>query len=164
MGDLDKLIVAKGFKKLPKVHSIAQSGHKYFEDLYYYNRIPAQKRSFRENSLINRSPRVKTLRLEKSLTRDTCILELHHVLCQSSGLVGEDVFDLAQLLQCSKMFFSKTETWSQLRTRRVLMWSQCLKSSHSSLCSECSFVNFNLRYIMNIRLSDIQAHLLPKTV
>ena len=27
MGDLDKLIVAKGFKKLPKVQLIAQSGH-----------------------------------------------------------------------------------------------------------------------------------------
>ena len=27
MGDLDKLIVAKGFKKLPKVQKIAQSGH-----------------------------------------------------------------------------------------------------------------------------------------
>ena len=26
-GDLDKLIVAKGFKKLPKVQKIAQSGH-----------------------------------------------------------------------------------------------------------------------------------------
>ena len=25
--DLGKLIVAKGFKKLPKVHKIAQSGH-----------------------------------------------------------------------------------------------------------------------------------------
>ena len=48
-------------------------------------------------------------------------VDLHLVGGQSSGLVGEDVFDLAQLLQCSKMFFSKTETWSQLRTRRVLM-------------------------------------------
>ena len=27
MGDLDKLIAAKGFKKLPKVQPIAQSGH-----------------------------------------------------------------------------------------------------------------------------------------
>ena len=27
MGDLGKLIVAKGFKKLPKVQNIAQSGH-----------------------------------------------------------------------------------------------------------------------------------------
>ena len=27
MGDLDKLIVAKDFKKLPKVQKIAQSGH-----------------------------------------------------------------------------------------------------------------------------------------
>ena len=27
MGDLDKLIVAKGFKKFPKVQLIAQSGH-----------------------------------------------------------------------------------------------------------------------------------------
>ena len=27
VGDLDKLIVAKGFKKLPKVQLIAQSGH-----------------------------------------------------------------------------------------------------------------------------------------
>ena len=27
VGDLDKLIVAKGFKKLPKVQYIAQSGH-----------------------------------------------------------------------------------------------------------------------------------------
>ena len=27
MGDLDKLIVAIGFKKLPKVQQIAQSGH-----------------------------------------------------------------------------------------------------------------------------------------
>ena len=27
MGDLDKLIVAKGFEKLPKVQNIAQSGH-----------------------------------------------------------------------------------------------------------------------------------------
>ena len=27
MGDLGKLIVAKGFKKLPKVQKIAQSGH-----------------------------------------------------------------------------------------------------------------------------------------
>ena len=27
VGDLDKLIVAKGFKNLPKVQSIAQSGH-----------------------------------------------------------------------------------------------------------------------------------------
>ena len=27
MGDLDKLIVAKGFQKLPKVQKIAQSGH-----------------------------------------------------------------------------------------------------------------------------------------
>ena len=26
-GDLDKLIVAKGFKKLPKVQKIARSGH-----------------------------------------------------------------------------------------------------------------------------------------
>ena len=27
VGDLGKLIVAKGFKKLPKVHKIANSGH-----------------------------------------------------------------------------------------------------------------------------------------
>ena len=27
VGDLDKSIVAKGFKKLPKVQKIAQSGH-----------------------------------------------------------------------------------------------------------------------------------------
>ena len=27
VGDLDKLIVAKGFKKLPKVQKIAKSGH-----------------------------------------------------------------------------------------------------------------------------------------
>ena len=27
VGDLDKLIVAKGFKKLPKVQKIARSGH-----------------------------------------------------------------------------------------------------------------------------------------
>ena len=27
VGDLGKLIVATGFEKLPKVHSIAQSGH-----------------------------------------------------------------------------------------------------------------------------------------
>ena len=27
MGDLGKLIVAKGFKKLPKLQEIAQSGH-----------------------------------------------------------------------------------------------------------------------------------------
>ena len=27
VGDLGKLIVAKGFEKLPKVHEIAQSGH-----------------------------------------------------------------------------------------------------------------------------------------
>ena len=27
MGDLGKLIVAKGFKKLPKVQKIAKSGH-----------------------------------------------------------------------------------------------------------------------------------------
>ena len=27
VGDLDKFIVAKGFKKLPKVQKIAQSGH-----------------------------------------------------------------------------------------------------------------------------------------
>ena len=27
LGDLDKLIVAKGFKKLPKVQKIAISGH-----------------------------------------------------------------------------------------------------------------------------------------
>ena len=27
MGDLGKLIIAKGFKKLPKVQKIAQSGH-----------------------------------------------------------------------------------------------------------------------------------------
>ena len=27
VGDLDKLIVAKGFKKLPKIQNIAQSGH-----------------------------------------------------------------------------------------------------------------------------------------
>ena len=27
VGDLGKLIVAKGFKKLPKVQKIAQSGH-----------------------------------------------------------------------------------------------------------------------------------------
>ena len=27
VGDLEKLIVAKGFKKLPKVQSIAKSGH-----------------------------------------------------------------------------------------------------------------------------------------
>ena len=27
MGDLDKLIVDKGFKKLPKVQKIGQSGH-----------------------------------------------------------------------------------------------------------------------------------------
>ena len=31
MGDLGKLIVAKGFKKLPKVQNIAQSGHTAFE-------------------------------------------------------------------------------------------------------------------------------------
>ena len=30
MGDLDKLIVPKGFKKLPEVQKIAQSGHTYF--------------------------------------------------------------------------------------------------------------------------------------
>ena len=33
MGDLDKLIVAKGFKKLPKVQYIAQSGHTVFNVL-----------------------------------------------------------------------------------------------------------------------------------
>ena len=27
VGDLDKIIVAKGFKKLPKVQKIGQSGH-----------------------------------------------------------------------------------------------------------------------------------------
>ena len=27
VGDLGKLVVAKGFKKLPKVHEIAQSGY-----------------------------------------------------------------------------------------------------------------------------------------
>ena len=27
VGDMGKLIVAKGFEKLPKVHEIAQSGH-----------------------------------------------------------------------------------------------------------------------------------------
>ena len=27
LGDLDKLIVAKGFKKLPKVQKITRSGH-----------------------------------------------------------------------------------------------------------------------------------------
>ena len=31
VGDLGKLIVAKGFKKLPKVQKIAQSGHTGFD-------------------------------------------------------------------------------------------------------------------------------------
>ena len=31
LGDLDKLIVAKGFKKLPKVQKIAISGHTAWE-------------------------------------------------------------------------------------------------------------------------------------
>ena len=31
VGDLDKLIFAKGFKKLPKVPKTAQSGHTIFE-------------------------------------------------------------------------------------------------------------------------------------
>ena len=31
MGDLGKLIVAKGFKNLPKVQKIARSGHTDFE-------------------------------------------------------------------------------------------------------------------------------------
>ena len=30
LGDLDKLIVAKGYKKLPKVQKIARSGHTEF--------------------------------------------------------------------------------------------------------------------------------------
>ena len=34
VGDLGKLIVAKGFKKLPKVQKIAQSGHT-GSDFYY---------------------------------------------------------------------------------------------------------------------------------
>ena len=34
MGDLGKLIVAKGFKKLPKVKKIAQSGHTDIDNHY----------------------------------------------------------------------------------------------------------------------------------
>ena len=39
LGDLGKLIVAKGFKKLPKVQTIARSGHTdcYGETLQLYN-------------------------------------------------------------------------------------------------------------------------------
>ena len=33
LGDLGKLIVAKGFKKLPKVQKIARSGHTDFDTL-----------------------------------------------------------------------------------------------------------------------------------
>ena len=34
VGDLGKLIVAKGFKKLPKVQNIAQSGHTVYKDKF----------------------------------------------------------------------------------------------------------------------------------
>ena len=54
MGDLGKLIVAKGFKKLPKVQKIARSGHtarkyhlclqKYIKGLFTLAFLPQQKR------------------------------------------------------------------------------------------------------------------------
>ena len=37
--DLHKLIVAKGFKKLPKVQKIANSGHTVYKSLYFLNSI-----------------------------------------------------------------------------------------------------------------------------
>ena len=36
VGDLGKLIVAKGFKKLPKVQKIAQSGHTEYYPVIFY--------------------------------------------------------------------------------------------------------------------------------
>ena len=42
MGDLDKLIVAKGFKKLPKVQKIAQSGHTALEHGTLFYRLAVQ--------------------------------------------------------------------------------------------------------------------------
>ena len=35
LGDLGKLIVAKGFKKLPKVQKIARSGHTGYDKMFY---------------------------------------------------------------------------------------------------------------------------------
>ena len=45
LGDLGKLIEAKGFKKLPKVHKIARSGHT--DDISLWGRF--QKRIFKCN-------------------------------------------------------------------------------------------------------------------
>ena len=39
MGDLDKLIVTKGFENLPKVQQIAQSGHTDDSERLYYRVI-----------------------------------------------------------------------------------------------------------------------------
>ena len=50
LGDLGKLIVAKGFKKLPKVQKIARSGH---TDYKIRLRLPAYSRVY--NSLPKRS-------------------------------------------------------------------------------------------------------------
>ena len=42
VGDLGKFIVAKGFKKLPKVQKIAQSGHTAYESYKFTQEIQIQ--------------------------------------------------------------------------------------------------------------------------
>ena len=48
MGDLDKLIVAKGFKKLPKVQNFAQSGHTGLGPSSYFLSLSLYTHSTRE--------------------------------------------------------------------------------------------------------------------
>ena len=67
MGDLDKTIVAKGFKKLPKVQQIAQSGHtarnknvtrslwKFLTIIFYWNDV-LQSNNSNDRSIEQRSP------------------------------------------------------------------------------------------------------------
>ena len=42
LGDLGKLIVAKGFKKLPKVQKIARSGHTEYTKDKWKKSVPKQ--------------------------------------------------------------------------------------------------------------------------
>ena len=53
MGDLAKLIVAKGFKKLPKMRKIAKSGHTVGDQGQDF--LP--KKSFRQYLILNFVPR-----------------------------------------------------------------------------------------------------------
>ena len=46
VGDLGKLIAAKGFKKLPKVQKIAKSGHTACDQKYPAQKIPKRQQFF----------------------------------------------------------------------------------------------------------------------